>query len=282
MLRLDAHLHVFAKVSAEFPRHSDQTMPADSEAPVEVLLQEMEEHGVGQAVLVQIGGAELDQHAYLRHCLKAHPERFRGIGLIPTDCSDPAAHMDRLAADGDLIGFRLFDLGGPFDPLAPLDIRTTATYPIWQRAEELGASFLFYGPADKLPAVEPIIARFPNVKVALDHNGSAPPNEEDPRPLRKIVLDLAKYDNVYIKLSPQGHRSNEEYPYPDTFELYQSLLETYGAQRLMWGTNFPGVLNDLGYVRALEMFRMHMDFFSDEDKEWIFSKAALSIYNFGE
>jgi len=27
---------------------------------------------------------------------------------------------------------------------------------------------------------------------------------------------------------------------------------------------------------------MHMDFFSDKDKEWIFSKIALSIYNFGE
>ena len=91
MLRLDAHLHVFAKVSAEFPRHSDQTMPADSEAPVEVLLQEMEEYGVDQAVLVQIGGAELDQHAYLRHCLKAHPKGKPKILSCPF-CGKEFAH----------------------------------------------------------------------------------------------------------------------------------------------------------------------------------------------
>jgi len=30
------------------------------------------------------------------------------------------------------------------------------------------------------------------------------------------------------------------------------------------------------------MFNMHMDFLSDADKEWLFSRTALGIYNFGE
>ena len=35
MERIDAHVHVFAKVSAEFPRAVTELMPEEREAPVE-------------------------------------------------------------------------------------------------------------------------------------------------------------------------------------------------------------------------------------------------------
>ena len=57
---IDAHLHVFAKVSQEFPRQVNERLAAEDEAPVERLLEEMENHHVEQAVLVQIGGVSLD------------------------------------------------------------------------------------------------------------------------------------------------------------------------------------------------------------------------------
>ena len=50
----------------------------------------------------------------------------------------------------------------------------------------------------------------------------------------------------------------------------------------MWGTNFPGVLKGVGYLPALEMFRTHLDFLTDSDKEWLFSKAALEVWKFGD
>ena len=135
-MRIDAHVQVFARASAEFPRLFTDQMPAERAAPVEQLLGEMERHNIDGAMLVQTGGAEPEHHAYLRHCLKAHPTRFRGIALIPPTCAAPADHMDRLAAAGDILGFRLFDLGGPADPLAPIDVATFSTFPIWRRAAE--------------------------------------------------------------------------------------------------------------------------------------------------
>ena len=98
--RIDAHLHVFAKVSAEFPRETNDRLLADREEPVEKYLGEMEKNGVDQAVLVQIGGTSLEHHAYLRHCLKTYPNRFRGIRLVPEGEASPADHMDRLAEGG--------------------------------------------------------------------------------------------------------------------------------------------------------------------------------------
>ena len=82
MTRIDSHLHVFAKVSPEFPREPTPVCPADREETAEKLLGEMEANGIDQAMLVQTGGTEIKHHAYLLHCLKTYPDRFLGIGLV--------------------------------------------------------------------------------------------------------------------------------------------------------------------------------------------------------
>ena len=99
---IDAHVHVFAKDSDEFPRDVDETTLADREETAEQLLETMSLNGVEKAVLVQIGGCNFEQHAYLLHCLREYPDRFRGIGLI-ADHAHPEDQMDRLAVfvDGE-------------------------------------------------------------------------------------------------------------------------------------------------------------------------------------
>ena len=63
-------------------------------------------------------------------------------------------------------------------------------------------------------------------------------------------------------------------------ETTQQIYDAFGPQRLMWGTDFPHVLLDIGYIPALDLFREHMGFLNDDDKEWLFSKTALSVWNF--
>ena len=69
-MRIDAHLHVFARASTEYPREVKDSMPAEREAPVEDLLTRMAEYDIDKAVLVQTGGTALAHHAYLLHCLQ--------------------------------------------------------------------------------------------------------------------------------------------------------------------------------------------------------------------
>ncbi len=272
---IDTHLHVWSDDADRYPFYEGRGhKPGGS---VELLNKVMSAAWVEKAVIVQPIGYLYD-NSYVADTLKRFPGKFAAIGLVDRHASDAADQFQRLVEEDGFSGLRLH-LGRPDDPA---EWAAPDQDPIWQRAEEIGASFIIYGPTELLPAVEPIIARFPNVKVALDHNGSAPPDEEAPHSLLNTVLGMAKYANVYIKLSPQAHRSKEDYPHPDTFSLYQKIYDAFGPQRLMWGTNFPGVINGIGYVRALEIFRVHMDFLSEEDKEWIFSKTALDIYNFAD
>ena len=174
MVRIDAHVHVFARASSEFPRETTAAYPAEREEPVEKLLGEMEANNIGQAVLVQLGGTQIEYHAYLRHCLETYPDRFLGIGLIPPDCPDPEEHMDQLAADDNMVGFRLRTLGGPRDPLAPMDVRQFGSYRIWKHAAERDYVLWLFVSAAEAHLTAYLIDAFPQVRVVFNHLGVCP------------------------------------------------------------------------------------------------------------
>ena len=270
---IDTHLHVWSDDFERYPFAEGRK--AAEGAPVELLNETMEQAGVDRAVIVQPIHYLYDNR-YVAECLRRFPGKFAAIGLVDRHALDAPAQLQRLVEEDGFSGLRIH-LARPEDPAewaAPDQDR------IWEKAEELGACFVVFGPAALLPAVEPIIARFPGVKVVLDHIGGAPTDEEPPYPLLSNVLNLAKYPNVYVKLTPQGHKSKVAFPHEDTFSTFRRLYDAFGPQRLMWGTNFPGVLKGVGYLPALELFRTHVDFFSEGDKEWLFFRTALTVWEF--
>jgi predicted TIM-barrel fold metal-dependent hydrolase len=48
-------------------------------------------------------------------------------------------------------------------------------------------------------------------------------------------LDSVVLLQVYVKLSAFFRVSREPFPYKDTWQILKQLLDTYGADRLMWG-----------------------------------------------
>lgn len=288
---IDAHVHVFAKASRQFPREVTDGMPADREESVETLLQLMETHGVERAVLVQIGGTSREHHAYLRHCLRSYPDRFKGIGLVP-DPRRPEEHMDRLAEDGGIVGYRLFRIGGPPEPLAPVDVRTFATYPVWKHAAQKGYVIWLYPRAAEAHLCARLLDAFPDLTVVFNHlmvcpaDGSMTADERGrPRlagralpadaPLtRRDTHRLARYPNVCVKLSGQYAFSDEPYPYRDLRRRHQTLVRELGADRCLWATDFPWIRADPGYGKLTRVLDELLPEIDDADRAQIMGGTA--------
>ncbi|MBI2195194.1 MAG: amidohydrolase [Planctomycetes bacterium] len=292
---IDAHLHVFAKASSEFPRETADWLPAEREEPVEKLLSVMESHGVQHAVLVQIGGTAFEHHAYLRHCLKSYPDRFRGIGLVAPDSRTPEADMDRLAEGGGIIGFRLFELGGHRDPFQPADVRAFKTYRIWKHAAEKDYVLWLYPRASESHQPPYLLEAFPQVRVVFNHLGVCPgkgkfeldekgrPRIETPQynPAFHTTYRLARYENVTVHLSGQYAFSREPYPYRNLAGWHRSLLRNYGSARLLWATDFPWILEDPGYGHLTEIVRELLPDLTDHEREDIMGRTAQKFLRFG-
>jgi L-fuconolactonase len=294
MARIDAHLHVFAKVSEEFPRETTEVCPADREESVEKLMDSMDEHNIDQAVLVQIGGAEHKHHAYLQHCLKAYEGKFQGIGLIPGNCESPGEHMDRLADGGGIIGFRLGALGGSADPLSPMEVSTFGTYPVWKRAAEKDYVLWLYPRAVDAPACAFLIDAFPQVRVVFNHLMVCPgegrftwdefgrPKIDTPMPpiTRHSLLNLFQYENVHVLLSGQYAFSKEEYPYSDLASWHQSLRSKFGSNRLMWATDFPWILEEPGYGNLVKVIDEMIPDLTEKEHADIMGDTAKHVLRF--
>jgi predicted TIM-barrel fold metal-dependent hydrolase len=59
------------------------------------------------------------------------------------------------------------------------------------------------------------------------------------------------------------------------------LYDVFGPQRLMWGTDWPGVERYCGYAKALSLVRDEMNFLTEEDKSWMLSKTVERVWPFG-
>ena len=296
MPRIDAHLHIFPRPSDEFPREISQMTPAERDEPVEKLLDAMKTNRIDQAMLVQMGGATWEHHAYLRHCFKTYPKRFLGIGLIPDDCTNPEAHMDRIAETEEFIGFRLNNLGGPRDPLAPMNVRQFDAYRIWQHAAKRDYVLWLYLQAADVHLSGHLIEAFPQVRVVFNHLGICPgkgkfsvdehlrPRVDTPsyNPARHTVYRLSRYENVAVLLSGQYAFTKEDYPYNDLADWHKSLYTAYGAKRLLWATDAPWIYQEPGYGKLTKIIDTLLPNLSDGEYADIMGGTAQHFLRFPE
>ena len=180
---IDTHLHVW---SGDFERYPFAAGRREAEpAPVELLNAVMGAAGVDRAVLVQPIHYLYDNR-YVADCLARFPKRFAGIGLIDQKAAEAPDQLENLVREQGFSGLRIHLKSRVDDPS---EWATADQDSLWERASALGACFCVHGPCDHLPAVSPIVARFPDVPVILDHIGGAPTDESAPYPRLQKVLD---------------------------------------------------------------------------------------------
>lgn len=279
---IDTHMHVWSDDPRRFPfAHPYQ---ADYKAPkipasLEILRKEMDQSGVSHCVLVQTICHGWDNR-YLVHCLQAEPKRFRGQGLIdPTD-PNVAERLEFWMTKHGLAGMRFSPIyyEGKDDWLGGQDA-------LWKKAEDLKAIFTYFIATAQLPRLEGRIQRYPRVRVVIDHLARIDLKARDPLPEFKKLLGLAKYPNVWAKVSELSILSTTgKYPYKDTFPWVRRLYDAFGPERLMWGTGFPGATRAQAdrpsLQQELDLIGKEIAFFTAADREKIFGRNASTLWDF--
>jgi L-fuconolactonase len=120
-----------------------------------------------------------------------------------------------------------------------------------------------------------IMDRFPKVTMILDHLARAPFEAGPPYAGAAELLDLAKYQQVYLKITPVNVTPKSwGKGTPETF--FGKIVDTFGASRIAWGSNFPNSVGTLSEI--LGTARKAFAFAKASDQDWIFGKTALTLY----
>ena len=94
--------------------------------------------------------------------------------------------------------------------------------PMWEEIAALDAVIQFHLRPEDADQVAAIAQRCPDTVLILDHMGY--PQIGRPLADYQPVLDLARFDNVFFKLSDVAGRSQKVYPYEDVHPYIEAAL----------------------------------------------------------
>ena len=114
-----------------------------------------------------------------------------------------------------------------------------------------------------VPSIEALCARG-DVDVVIDHWGfpraepGAAPSAAlkfDEKAFGEVCALGRKHENLYLKLSAHFRVSSQDAPHTDLQPRFDQAVEAFGADRLMWGSDFPFVQLNGGQRASLEAVR---------------------------
>ena len=244
---------------------------------VETLLDQMNRNDVDHAVLIQIRG--MRDNAYLVECLRRFPGKFSAVVTLDPNSPDSPAQLEGLVKEG-VEGIRLHTSarspGG--DPLA-----------IWRKAQDLDIPVSCQGglPDFSNDDFASIFQELPQLKIIIEHLGRGGDDSSPTWNTYRKVLALSRYPNAYMKIPGLGEFCQRPMPFvqPFPFEeippLIEMAVEAFGANRLMWGSDFPPSASREGYHNALQWPMERVKYASEADRAWVFGNTAATIWRFG-
>ncbi|HTM50066.1 MAG TPA: amidohydrolase family protein [Bryobacteraceae bacterium] len=266
---IDSHVHVWTSDASRYPRSGARKDAAAN--PVTFtpghLFNEAHPAGVERIVLVQMSFYGFD-NAYMLDAMKEYPGAFSGIAVID-HTAGAAAEMRRLAK----LGVRGFRVG----PNVPLDAAYMAA--TWRCAAETGLAICPLLNPDGLPLLGRMAEQYPEANIVIDHMARIGADGEIRDTDVAALCALAKNRRVHVKVSAFYALGRKRYPYLDLAPMIRRLVDAYGPQRLMWGSDSPfQLLAGHTYAGSVSLIRERLDFLQPQDREWILGKTAEGIF----
>ncbi|WP_275559449.1 amidohydrolase family protein [Streptomyces sp. 5-6(2022)] len=227
---IDAHLHLPRPWSQW--KHGDE---AFLDLQTELLLGQMDAAGVDAAVIIS------DPHAAPAHwCTAAttrHPDRLATVLVYDETAPDITDQIASARKTRGVLGLRITTAWPPGNVER---LRAGAYDRLLRTAEQHGLPVCVLSPGH-LPDIAAVARAYPTLPLIIDHLGLnqppfMPPDDPPWRDLRQL-LTLADLPNVSVKLSGAPTLSDTPYPYPDIWPCLRQVLDAFGTDRCMWGTD---------------------------------------------
>jgi predicted TIM-barrel fold metal-dependent hydrolase len=274
---IDSHLHVWDGTAAgRDPGPMKIGYSPQATASVELFMDYMDEAGVERAVFVQPWFYHWNNR-YMVSALRRFPGRFRGVGVIDPRGRNAPGALRRWRAEG-VTGIRLRPLREGERPRRGPWFGTDETLPLWEAMAETGTIACVLNAGTDLGRLPAILERFPSLRVVVDHLNSPVPARGLGQPVFRALLDLARHPQVHVKLSGFHHWCRERYPYRDGLPFAEAAVRAFGADRCMWGSDFPHVLAGCGYVRNRHLLPREATFLSKEQLGLVMGGTAERLW----
>jgi predicted TIM-barrel fold metal-dependent hydrolase len=238
---IEWNMHMFSSDVARFPFSPRGTYKPDvsrlSADPMTDYQAHLKAFGIDRALFVHPEPYG-DDHALVLDCLaRTSPEQFKATSMFFPKDDDAPARLEALVKQHPRICSTRFHLHrgntAYFTSFTEPGVRA-----LWKKAVDLNLVVeLDLGPNYARDAGA-AIAAFPGCKVLIDHMCN---------PKTGMiweygdVLDLAKYPNVYMKMSSLGYMAEDKPDYESLIPFTRRVIKEFGPDRMVWSGDSPHI-----------------------------------------
>ena len=276
-MRIDAHQHFwridrgdYGWLSADaHPAIARDFLPADL-APL------LDAAQIDRTILVQAAPTEAETR-FLLALARATPFVAGVVGWVDFAAADAPARIARLCADPALVGLRpmLQDIADEEWILDPAHGR------VFDAMTRGRLRFDALVKPRHLPALAEFLERHPDLPVVIDHGGKPDITRNGLTVWATYIRHIGADTQALCKLSGLASEAGSGWS-AQTLEPYvEVLLDAFGPQRLMWGSDWP-VLNEAGdyagWLGVADTLTAHL---CAADRAAIFGGTAAKFYGVG-
>lgn len=280
---IDSHQHLWVMSERQYSWIEPSYGPLFDDFTPERLAPEIPASGVTSSILVQAADSYEDTFYMLD--VAANSDFVRGVvGWVPFDRPNEArAAIENFAKNPLIKGFRNLshDFSNPKYNNDDAWILRPAVLETLGYIEKAGLTmdYVSVSPAQTKNVVT-LAKKFPKLKIIIDHFAKPPIAAQEMEPWATSMKEVAAFPNVYTKLSGLNTASNlDSWTVADWQPYVDLMVETFGVERIMMGGDWPVIVLGNTYVEVWKAQLEVIDKLSAEQKSWLKSKTAKSVYN---
>jgi L-fuconolactonase len=134
-----------------------------------------------------------------------------------------------------------------------------------------------------LPRTIQFIDRHPSQIFVVDHVAKPRIRAKDLSPWREHIVELARRENVYCKISGMVTEASWTEWKPDDLKPYFDIvLAAFGAKRLMFGSDWPVLLLASSYTLWADLVRGFISHLFAEEQDRIMGGTATEVYKLAD
>ena len=238
------------------------------------LARELDTNGIDASVAVQADQSE-DETMFLLDLAKKS-SRIAGVvgwvDLLSPRVSDRLEHFSHFEK---LCGFRHIAQAEKDDRFL---LREDFVKGVAQ-LRQFGFTFDILIYAKQLPAAIELVSRLPEQRFVIDHLAKPQIKAKKLDPWAKQMKGIAQNQNVFCKVSGLITEADWHNWKPEDFKPYLDVvLEAFGADRLMFGSDWPVCLLAATYRQVKQLIDDYVKGFPEADKAKIFGGNAIRFY----
>ena len=273
MARIDAHQHYWNPVRGDYgwmpPGHPvlDKPYGPKDLAPF------LNRHRIDATVLVQAADT-IHETEYMLGIADATDSVAGVVGWVDFERQEDVKHLERLARHPLFKGVRPM-----IQDIADVDwmLREDVQWG-YQALVDLDLTFDALGFPQHLDNFHTILTRYPDMRVVIDHCMKPQIRDGAFDIWAGGIARLAADTGACIKLSGLVTESQDGWT-PGDLKLYvDHVLRCFGADRIMWGSDWPVCQLQATYDRWYEVAAALTDHLSADEKARIFGGTAVEFY----